>query len=1340
MPVFALLSGYALVVYLCLAVLAVVKNPRGRVNWTLAGLLLALAVWSFEDVFHGDPHLIPERVQFFSDLGTVGRCSFASLFLIFVLVYTRQSRRLRSWPVILSLAAVPALFCYVLWSRLIVPVNQRFSFGWTVTWPSTFWSLLFYGSYLFLMAVSFRLLARYRVRAVLPQERTQATIVLVSSLVALVLGTITDVVLPMTTVRFPELASSFALIMAGGIYTAITRYGMASIAAAAAPQEILRTMADAMLLVDPAGRLISFNAATREMLGYSRVELTGGPATALFARPDEFDGLQARLAVEEMIPRAEIAGRMRDGREVPLSASGRLMHDPTGEAVGSVWILRNVADLKRAEARVQRLATDLRILNVLAVELAAAPSEADTFRILAERMRTLADARAVSLSEYDRATRELKMRVFDAEPEILTALNELMGRDVRGLHFPVAAETAKMLRTEPVLRLASLSEATFGAIPAEIADTLQHALGIESLVGLALFDEDDLLGTAVVAYSKGGEPLTDDILRTYANIAAVYLRRRRIEAALRESEDKYRNLVERASDGIVIIQDALVKYCNPRIAEMNGTSVAEVLGTRFEDHIHADQLPQLVERYRRRLAGEAVPATYETILRTVHGDPVPVEINAGIISYQGRPADMIIVRDISERKQAELALRRERDQAENYLNVAGVLIVALDRQGMVTRLNRRGAEILGFREDELRGRDWFANCLPTRTRERARSNFDSLMAGATGLAEYFEGRIVSRAGTERLIAWHNALLRDDAGRPAGTLSSGEDITDREQALAALRESEERYRFLFESAPIGITVSDRNARILEVNNQMCEMTGYARDELLTMRSPQLHPSESDSAPIRAELERTGRVANREVVIGRKDGTRFTALLNVQPGELGGQQVYFRTLRDITERKRAEEKLRSYTQRLELLHEFDKAILGARSAERIAESVLIQTRKLTGCERASITLFDQASGTARVIALDVSTATRVGAGKEIALSDMPLAELARGNTVRVEDIAAMANPTPTHRALLAEGVRSIMNVPLVVQGELLGALNLGSERVFGFGSDEEEVANQLAAQISIALHQARLEEELRRRASELEDRVAERTAQLEAANRELEAFSYSVSHDLRAPLRSLDGFSQALLEDYAGALDAAAQEHLRRIRGASQRMARLIDDLLQLSHVTRGELQRERVDMSRMADEVMTEIRAAEPGRAVEFRTAPGLAGRADPRLIRIVLVNLLGNAWKFTAGKADARIEFGGRPPGRESRLTETLFVRDNGAGFDMNYAGKLGAPFQRLHTESEFPGSGIGLATAQRIIQRHGGRIWWESVPGQGATFYFTLPERPVERGGRDPAGGGTQR
>ena len=294
---------------------------------------------------------------------------------------------------------------------------------------------------------------------------------------------------------------------------------------------------------------------------------------------------------------------------------------------------------------------------------------------------------------------------------------------------------------------------------------------------------------------------------------------------------------------------------------------------------------------------------------------------------------------------------------------------------------------------------------------------------------------------------------------------------------------------------------------------------------------------------------------------------------------------------------------------------------------------------------------------------------------------------------------------------------VRAPKLGQDEL-GALTDAFNQMLGRIEDQNRALR--ASQDELQRYANELEQRVEARTHELQERheaLRRNAAELLAANSELDAFAYSVSHDLRAPLRSIDGFSQVLLEDYATKLDESGQDSLRRVRAASQRMGILIDDLLKLARVTRAEMRTEPVDLSDMARDIVNELQRTAPERQVACAIAPGLTAEGDARLLRVVLDNLLRNSWKYTAKQPEPRVEFGSV----EANGGRAFMVRDNGAGFDMKYADKLFGVFQRLHSAADFEGTGVGLATVRRIINRHGGRIWAEGAVGQGATFYFTL-------------------
>ena len=373
-----------------------------------------------------------------------------------------------------------------------------------------------------------------------------------------------------------------------------------------------------------------------------------------------------------------------------------------------------------------------------------------------------------------------------------------------------------------------------------------------------------------------------------------------------------------------------------------------------------------------------------------------------------------------------------------------------------------------------------------------------------------------------------------------------------------------------------------------------------------------------------------------------------------------------------------------------------------------------RELLGVPRAIVNMFDFAAGEVEWLAAAGRHRTRIGGVRYPMRLMGDVDALRRGAPQRID--VDMLPPGPEVDALLASGVRFFMAVPMIAGGELIGALSFGGAED-NFPSEQVAIAQEVATQLAIAIIQARLFGRVKRHADELEQRVRERTAQLEAANRELEAFSYSVSHDLRAPLRAVDGYALMLTEDYGAWLDEEGRRLLGVVRQSAAHMGRLIDDLLHFSQVGRKALTPAPVDMRSLAVEVVADLGRAYPKARIDLGALP--AAKGDRALLRHVWMNLIGNALKYSARHEAPQVEISGHVEGAES----VYQVRDNGVGFDMRYHEKLFTVFQRLHREDEFEGTGVGLAIVQRVIDRHGGRVWGEGAVGQGACFRFALPK-----------------
>lgn len=639
-------------------------------------------------------------------------------------------------------------------------------------------------------------------------------------------------------------------------------------------------------------------------------------------------------------------------------------------------------------------------------------------------------------------------------------------------------------------------------------------------------------------------------------------------------------------------------------------------------------------------------------------------------SRQWVETNAALQQELHERRELELELRisegRFRDVAE-LVDLTHDAIIVRNLIGRVTLWNRGAERLYGWQKEEVRGKDSqeiLETVFPT---PQGEIESEVMEKG------YWEGELIHRRrdGSKVLVNSRWALRTEIGGKPVAVMESNRDITHR-------REEELKIRNLLEAAPDAMVIVNQAGSIQLVNTQMEKMFGYARQEILGQPVEILVPNLFKNRHIEHRGDYLARPTARAMATGlelhgrRKDGREFPAEISLSPIETPEGPLISSAIRDITQRKLSEVQFREQEERFRLI--------------------------VTGITDYAIFMLDTSG---HVVSWNSGAQRIKGYSAEEILGRhfsrfYPKEEVLTGKPEKELKLAAERGSCEDEGwRVRKDGTRFWANV-------VISALHDDSGKLRGFGKITRDMTER---------------KKIEERVEEQKRQLARTNADLVEANKELESFSYSVSHDLRAPLRSIDGFSHALLEDCANKLDATGKDHLNRIRAATQRMGMLIDDLLNLARITRGEVHLEDLDMSVLAGSIVANLRMVHPDRKVDVEIEENLRAEADQRLLSVALENLLDNAWKFTCKRELARIHFGKL----NSNGNAIFYVRDNGAGFDSAYAERLFGAFQRLHTTNEFPGSGVGLATVQRIIRRHGGQVWAEGVINAGATFYFTL-------------------
>lgn len=754
-------------------------------------------------------------------------------------------------------------------------------------------------------------------------------------------------------------------------------------------------------------------------------------------------------------------------------------------------------------------------------------------------------------------------------------------------------------------------------------------------------------------------------------------------------------VVESSLDAVVVIDASdHVAVWNTQAEKTFGWSRHQAVGKLLTELIiparYQEAHNQGMRMFLQNGAGPILGKRVEMVARHQDGHEFPVELAVSPVRLRGSWIFNASIRDLTEKTRNKALLER----CSAAMDATPDAIYLVDRATMrYVYVNDAACSMRKHTREQLLALGP-AGLLAIPEAELARE-YDNIIASGKP-AEPVE---MLRPRDDSSPAW--VELRRHAQRFGNDwmiVSIARNITKRKRVAAKLQESERRFSDMMGNVELMSIIIDTQGRIIYCNDYFLALTGWRGDELLGQKyvdliiPPELADEVREVHSAMVANSPAARHHENEIMTrsGKRQLIRWNnTVLCSSAGEVIGTASIGE---DITERKRSEEALlASEVQQRHLIEQLKVERSRLVAAQRVAKVGSWQTDLVT----MTVIWSDE---THRIYETDPATfqPTHAVFLDLVHPEDRDMVEKA----FELSLAGRSANQIIEHRLQFADG-----------------RIKCVEERWQVYGNEQEKLPLAVGTCQDIT-ERKHTENEIRRLNEDLERRVDERTAELQAVNQELEAFDYSVSHDLRVPIRHVEGFSTILLDDYREKLDARGIDHLNRIHGAAERMSQLVSDLLALSLVSRGELHRTGVDLSALAQLVFADLQKAAPEREIECVVQPGLSVNADRGLLRIVLENLIGNARKFSAGRNDVKIEFG--CTSAEGR--RVYFVCDNGAGFDAAYADQLFAPFKRLHAQTAFKGTGIGLATVRRIITRHGGEVWAEGIVDQGATIYFTLP------------------